>query len=173
MKKSKLFKLIYKFYGSTSFHPLYSLAHFFVPGTRPPHPSSQVCPSQVVLAQLVSGTHKRGALQLTDSVPTSQFHVQGPVPETDEGLPQRQRLVAPVGSVRVGMPADSPHCGDLVDALQDILVPPFVPLQVHSQGPVPETDEEFPTAHKLLVGDEQNDAPSADPHTALQIGTGE
>jgi hypothetical protein len=65
--------------------------------------------------------------------------------ETDVLLPAEQSAV---GDVTDSTPFALPHT-PLIDllALQDAVDPPFDPLHVHVQGPVPLTAEAVPTPH--------------------------
>ena len=56
---------------------------------------------------------------------------------------------------------------EVFSAEQLTLAPPFKPLQVHVQGPVPKSGVAVPWAHKLVVGAELKDCPLAEPHWAL------
>jgi hypothetical protein len=56
-------------------------------------------------------------------------------------------------------------CVAVLLAEQLILLPPFVPLQVHVQGPEPETDEAFPLLHRFADGFAENVFPLAEPQT--------
>jgi hypothetical protein len=80
----------------------------------------------------------------------AQVHVRGQFPLTDEAVPAEHKFV--VGLVVVFVAA-LPHVPfSVLFALQDAVVPPFVPAQVHVRGQFPLTDEAVPTEHKFVVG---------------------
>lgn len=50
---------------------------------------------------------------------------------------------------------------------QESSVPPFVPVQLQSQGPEPETEEAVPVVQRLIVGCSVKFCPSLVPQTPL------
>ena len=93
------------------------------------------------------------ALQLAATPPFDplQVHVQGPVPVTVEAVPIEQRLVVGIDVLLV--PFEIPQTPLIIKlALQLADDPPFDPLQVQAQGPVPVTAEAVPVEQRLAIG---------------------
>jgi len=99
----------------------------------------------------------------------AQFQVQGPLPETADGVPALQR--PDVGAVVVATPPALPHWPltgpALTGAVQDASVPPLAPRQLQAQGPVPETAEGVPAVHSFDAGAAETATPLALPHWPL------
>jgi len=66
-----------------------------------------------------------------------QVQDQGPEPETEDDVPDEQRLA--VGIVYTLVPSEVPHTpSTFLLAVQVGVVPPYTPAQVQDQGPEPE-----------------------------------
>jgi hypothetical protein len=84
----------------------------------------------------------------------AQLQSHGPLPVTDEAVPVVQRLA--FGSLLRLSPLDNPHApftaAGLSAAEHCAAVPPLLPVQLQSHGPLPVTDETVPVVHRLVVG---------------------
>ncbi len=58
----------------------------------------------------------------------------------------------------------------LTEALQLAVVPPFVPAQLHVQGPVPETVDGVPVEQRFVVGADDTVVPFEDPQAPFTAG---
>jgi hypothetical protein len=95
-----------------------------------------------------------------------QFHVHGPEPLTDDGVPVEQRLVE--GADDTLVPFADPHLPLTTAAAEQFaLVPPLEPLQVHVHGREPVTDDDVPVKQRLVEGADDTLVPFADPHVPL------
>jgi len=97
-----------------------------------------------------------------------QVHVQGPEPETAEAVPTLQRLED--GAEAYVSPLDEPQTPFAEAVLFELQLTVPEPLQVHVQGPEPETNEAVPALQRLVVGFTQVDPPLAEPQAAGQAG---
>jgi hypothetical protein len=85
-----------------------------------------------------------------------QVQLQGPLPDTEEGIPIEQRL--DVGAVKEAWLPAEPQVAFTEPllfasgALQEEVVPPFEPEQVHVQGPLPDTVVGVPIVQRLFTG---------------------
>jgi hypothetical protein len=91
-----------------------------------------------------------------------QVQVHGPVPLTLLAVLDEQREEV-VGAAKAVLPSDHPHAPGASGAEQAALVPPFRPLQVQVQGPVPLTLLAVPLAQRPLLGAEPTATPLAEP----------
>lgn len=97
-----------------------------------------------------------------------QLHAHGPVPVTALAVPLEQR--PETGADAVGVLLDGPHAPFTIacDAHEDA-VPPLTPLQLHVNGPEPDTTLAEPAEHKPLVGADPENCPFAGPHAPLTM----
>lgn len=75
----------------------------------------------------------------------------------------------PVGADKTDVPLAAPQdplmgAGALGAVHMPESAPPSTPLQLHVQGPDPETAVGVPVLHKLLAGADKTDSPLALPH---------
>ena len=96
-----------------------------------------------------------------------QVQDQGPEPETVEAFPELQRLVKGIEErLAPSEEPQSPLTGSPPVA-QVSSVPPFVPEQLQSQGPLPVTLDAVPVVQRLIVGCSVKFCPSEEPQTPL------
>jgi hypothetical protein len=97
----------------------------------------------------------------------SHIQAQGPDPVTVVAAPAVQRLV--VGAVVTATPFAGPQTPltavEASGAEQDAVVPPFLPTQLQSHGPVPVSADATPELQSPLVGSILVATPFAGPHT--------
>jgi hypothetical protein len=97
-----------------------------------------------------------GALHEEFVPPLLPSHIQahGPVPLTVVAVPAEQRLV--VGALVTATPFAGPQTPSTAveasGAEQDVVVPPFLPAQLQSHGPVPVSADATPDIQSPLVG---------------------
>jgi hypothetical protein len=93
-----------------------------------------------------------------------QFH--GPLPVTDEAVPAVQRPVA--GALVRSVPLEAPQLAlTSSNAEHDAVVPPLLPVQLQSQGPLPLNDETEPVLQRPVVGALVRSAPFDAPQLPL------
>jgi len=66
-------------------------------------------------------------------------------------------------------PADAVMANEATGALQEALLPPFSPPQLHVQGPVPDTELAVPIEQRLVAGAERTATPLAEPQEPLTL----
>lgn len=123
----------------------------------------------------LTGELATGAAQELLVPPLVPAHIQfhGPLPDTAEELPALHRLV--VGVALTATPLAVPHMplvGEPPEllargAVQELVVPPFVPAHIQVHGPLPATDEALPAVHRFAVGAALAATALADPHMPL------
>ncbi|PKO57601.1 MAG: hypothetical protein CVU24_18670 [Betaproteobacteria bacterium HGW-Betaproteobacteria-18] len=98
-----------------------------------------------------------------------QVQLQGPLPETSGVEPSLQRLL--VGLLVTLVPPVAPQLPftgagtDAKLAEHEALAPPFDPLQVQLQGPLPDTSGVEPSPQRFAVGAIKSVRPWAEPQT--------
>jgi hypothetical protein len=101
----------------------------------------------------------------------AQAHDHGPIPLTTDAVPTLQSAV--VGGRLLAVPFAAPHCPftpeERSEAEQLAVEPPWVPAQLHDQGPVPATDEAVPAEHNPVVGALETDALFDTPQVPLTL----
>ena len=95
----------------------------------------------------------------------AQLHVHGPLPLTDDAVPELHRLAA--GAAVNAWPSDEPQAPFIAAAFaaeQLAVVPSFAPAQLHVHGPLPLTAEAVPVLQRFVEGITVNVWPLDEPH---------